>query len=659
MPTTKPTVCPLDCPDRCALDVTVEDDGVLKIDGSHRLPITAGYICAKVRGFGKRLDSPLRVLHPMKRVGPKGSGEWVRVSWDEALDEVAARFQAIEAVHGPEAILPYAYSGSNGLLTSHGMDERFWNRLGASKLARTLCAANTGAGWTQVLGDLPGADPLEVTQADAIVLWGVNPSASGIHLVPPIREAQARGAFLIVVDPRRTPLAKDADLHLPVHPGADVALALSMCGVLLEEGLHDREFVARHARGLESLRAASREWSPERAGDLARVESEAIRAAARALAARRRVFFRVGWGLERNRNGTDAVRAVLSLRALLGRFGERGAGVALSTSKGYRMSFERAERPDLRKGDARTINMSQLARALEEEREPPIEAVFVYNANPIATVPDQQRLARAFRRESLFTVVHEQLWTDSCELADLVLPATTFLEHKELCRSYGGYALQWGEPVVTPRGEARSNHAVFAELGQRMGFAEDAFRESEDDLARAVLAGTPGGIQFEELKAKSVIPVKAPLQFGDVFPSRGFIDMAGAAPPRWRPSPVDGDRPLTLISPASGRAITSTLFEGAVPGSARLSLSPEDAAARGLASGDLARACSSWGEVVALVDVTPELPSGVASMPKGLWRSATRNGWTATALAPDHVDEQGGGACYNDARIEVERARGA
>ncbi|HKE01959.1 MAG TPA: molybdopterin-dependent oxidoreductase, partial [Planctomycetota bacterium] len=273
---TLPSVCPLDCPDRCALDVVVEDGRVVEIDGSRRSPLTAGYICAKVRRFGERVDSKERVLHPMRRTGPKGSGAYERISWDEAIATVAGRLASIARESGPEAILPYHYDGSNGLLTAHGMDERFWNRLGASQLGRTFCAANTGAGWSAVLGDLPGSDPQEAEHADAIVLWGVNPSVSGIHLVPPVRRAKKRGAYLVVVDPRRTPLARDADLHLPILPATDVVVALSAISVLAREGLADTKFLARWARGWPELQAAAKPWTPERAGELAGIPSDSI-----------------------------------------------------------------------------------------------------------------------------------------------------------------------------------------------------------------------------------------------------------------------------------------------------------------------------------------------------------------------------------------------
>lgn len=655
-PQVLPSVCPLDCPDRCALDVTVDADRVLKIDGSTRSPLTAGYICAKVRRFGERLDGPERVLHPMRRTGPKGSGSYERVSWDDAVGEIATRFRAILGKSGGEAILPFWYAGSNGLLTSRAMDMRFWNRLGASELARTFCAANTGAAWKSVFDDLPGADPADVEHADVVVLWGVNPSVTGIHLVPLIRAARERGAFLAVVDPRRTPLARAADVHLPVLPGTDVAVAMAMIGVMAGDGLADEAFLGRSARGWPALRRAAADWTPERAGALARVDPDGIRRVARALAAGKAAFVRVGWGLERNRNGVDAVRAVLSLRAAAGRFGARGAGVALSTSGGFRMDLAGAERPDLRERPSRTINMSELGRALEEARDPAIEALYVYDANPVATAPNQSRVARAMARESLFTVVHEQVWTDTCDLADVVLPATTFLEHRELCRSYGGYALHWSEPVVPPRGEARANHAVFAALAQAMGFDDPAFLESEDDIARAVLRGTGAArVELEALKAAPYQPIPAPRQFADAFPARGYVDLDSApGPPVYREPPADPELPLVLISPSSDRAITSTLFELQPPGSAEIQLAPADAEARKLRAGDLVRARNSFGAVVAVLAIAPELPAGVAALPKGLWRRATRNGWTANALAPDHLDAAGGGACYNDARVEVE-----
>jgi anaerobic selenocysteine-containing dehydrogenase len=644
----QPSVCPLDCPDRCALDVTVDDGRVVKIDGSRRSEYTNGYICSKVRRFPERQNSPQRLRHPMKQIGAKGSGAFERISWEEAIHLIAGKFTDLKDTVGPESILPFHYDGSNGLITSGGMDERFWNRLGASQISKTYCAANTGAAWSAVFRDLPGCDPTDVRQSDAIVLWGVNPSVSGIHMVPWVREAKAKGAFLAVVDPRLTPLARQADLHLRVLPGTDVLVAMAMIRAAHEEGLMDREFVNRWTRGFDSLLTAT--CTPEEAASLAGVPAASIRALPRALSKSRAPFFRVGWGLERNRNGTDSVRAVLSLRAVMGRFGRRGSGILISTSGGYGIDRSPAAAPHLRKRPARVINMSQLGMALEETRDPEIRALFVYNANPAATAPNQERVIRALSRDSLFTVVHEQVWTDTCDYADVVLPATTFLEHKELCRSYSGYALQWSDPVVKETAEAKPNHWMFTKLAKAMRFEESELRDGEEDVARAAVKNT------DEVKREGYVPVHRPVSFVDVFPSRGYVDLCGSHAPAYRPAAVDAHLPLILISPASDKAITSQLFELTPNGSAKITIAPAEANRRGLRHGDEVCIRNSFGSVVAILAISDEVPEGVASMPKGLWRRSTKNSWTANALAPDHVDPLGGGACYNDARVEIEKA---
>jgi anaerobic selenocysteine-containing dehydrogenase len=656
MPQTIRTVCPLDCPDRCALDVDVEGARILKIDGSQRSPLTAGYICAKVRGFDRRVDGPDRVLHPMLRKGPKGSDTWTRISWDEATSLLAEKFGEIVRTDGPLAIVPYSYSGSNGLLTSHSMDERFWNRLGASNIVRTLCAANTGAAWESVFGDMPGSDPLELQHSDAVVLWGVNPSASSIHLVPLVREVLRRGGYLCAVDPRATPLARQATDHVAPLPGTDVAVAMAMIRIAIEEGLVDPAFLQQHGRGFDALSRAAREWTPEKASEISGVPADGLARVPRALARARAPFFRVGWGQERNRNGTDATRAVLMLRAIFGKFNERGSGVTLSTTRGYRMDLSKAEGTHLRSGPVRELNMSRLAHDLDHATDPPIRALFVYNCNPVATAPNQTALVRALRRESLFVAVHEQVFSDTCACADLVLPATTFLEHHDLCRSYGGYALQWCTPAVAPRGEALPNHALFQRLAAAMGFKDDEFDVSETDLARQIYGtarGTSAG--FETLEAERFVPIAAPRPFVDVTPSRKFIDFAGSAPPTYVPNPLGEHLPFAVISPSTDRGITSTLYELMEPGTAVVSISPSDASVRGLRDGETVRLSNPLGEVVARLAISPDLRPGVLSLPKGLWRRATRNGFTSNALSPDHVDRTGGGACYNDARAEISR----
>ncbi|MFZ5478902.1 MAG: molybdopterin-containing oxidoreductase family protein [Myxococcota bacterium] len=580
---TLPSVCPLDCPDRCSLSVDVDGGHVTRIAGSRAYPWTDGYICAKVRGFGRRVHGDGRVTRPSVRHGDT----WQHVSWDEALALVATRFRAIMAAEGPEAILPVWYGGSNGWLTGGGLDQRLWNRLGVSRCLRTLCAANTGAGTKMAYGAMTSGDVADVEHAAMCLVWGMNPSASGIHVVPPLKALQARGGRLVVVDPRRTPLAEAADLHLPVLPGADVPLALALAHVAFVEGLADVGWLEANATGWEDYRTAAMAWSPARAADATGVSPRDIEGLARMYAEASPAMVRCGWGIERTRNGSDSVRAVLLLPAVFGKFGVRGGGYAMSTSAGYRVDPAKWQGTS----DARGVNLSRLARAIEETRDPPIRALYVYNCNPMATVPDQGRLARQLAREDVFVVVHEQVWTDTCDHADVVLPATSFLEHDELVRSYAGYVVQWAEPVIPPVGEARSNHVVLQDLGRRLGVDDPV---TERELAAEILSHVPNAPDFETLRRERVALLPRPVQFVDTFPDGGRVRMS--PPPVHRPPPCDADLPLILISPATQKAISSTMYETEtdVP----LEIHPDDAAARGITDGDLVRAFNPRGEVV-------------------------------------------------------------
>lgn len=619
-----------------------------RIDGSDKNPLTESFICSKVAKFGRRVYGPERVLHPAIRVGPKGPGaRFERVSWDEAMAVAAERLRAIRAESGGEAILPYWYGGSNGYVTGGGLDSRLWARLGTSQLLRTFCASNAGAAVESVYGSLPSADPLDVDHADCVLLWGMNPTASGIHLVPRLNALVERGGKLVVVDSRRIPLAKKAALHLAPLPGTDVVVALAMLHLAFARGWADGASLAK-APDAGALGAHVADWTPERAAKIADVPARDIEAAAEIYASSSPALVRCGWGLERTRNGVDAIRAVLSLPAVYGKFGPRGGGYAMSTSPGYRTDKSRyvPKHPP-----TRAVNMSRLGRALLELQDPPIRALWVYDCNPVATAPDQQRVIRGLLREDLFVVVHEQSWTDTCDYADVVLPATTFLEHKELTRSYGGYLFQWAEPVVPPVGEARPNHQVFGELARRLDLRGDDLAVTEEELARAVVDATPTAPAdaWEQLMTGRVAKVPSPLQLPERF------RLVGDAPPAYRPPPVDADLPLALISPASSRGVSSTMFETLGEGEARVSLHPADAAARGLSDGDAARVWNSQGEAALRVAIDRDLRPGVCMIPKGLWRRSTLDRATGNSLVPDHVDERGLGACYNDARVEVTR----
>ncbi|MEZ4241827.1 MAG: molybdopterin-dependent oxidoreductase [Myxococcota bacterium] len=515
------SVCTLDCPDRCSLSVRVEDGRVAGLDGSEANPLTAGFICGKVRKFGQhRVHGPLRLHHPMIRTGPKGPGAtFRRASWDEAIAAVAERFRAIAEQDGWEAVWPYWYGGSNGWLTGGGLDVRLWRRLGTSGIARTLCAENAAAGARAVYGDLPSADPLDVDDADLIVIWGFNPSASGIHWVPRVQAARARGAALVVVDPPGHAAREEADLHLAPLPGTDVALALAVAGVALERGLADEAFLARWCDGVDAYRAAAAAWPAARAAEVCGLAAADIERLAALWAERReRALLRTGWGLERTRNGSDAVRAALSLPAVFGAFGRRGAGYVTSTSPGRRVDSEGWQRvPGEPARPPRVLNMSRLGRVLEETRDPPIRALYVYDCNPVATAPDQARVVRALARDDLFVVVHEQVHTDTVDYADVVLPATTFLEHLDVSYGYGANVLGWSEPVIPPVGEARSNHATIAALAAALGLGDEpALAEPERALAERIAAAAGPG---PELVARGVVPGARPVQLVDALPA--------------------------------------------------------------------------------------------------------------------------------------------
>src|SRR4051812_11481273 len=459
------TACPLDCPDACSLAVTVQHGKVLTIDGSHKNPVTDGYICAKVRKFGERLYGPDRLLYPSIRKGRKGEGKFKRVTWDQALQLIVERMRKAKADAGGESILPFSYGGSNGLLTQDNLDAQLWRRFGTSRLARTVCAAPTSAANMALYGKMPSVTYQDYPEAQLIVLWGVNPSASGIHLIPFVREAQERGAKLVVIDPRSTQQSRSADLHLAVRAGTDVAVALAIHRYLFEEGFADRAFMAAHTKNGDRLRERASEWTFERAAEVAGVDAASIRQVAELYASSTPALIRCGWGLERNRNGGNAAMAVLALPAVGGKFGVRGGGYSMSNSASWNIerTWIGAEEPD-----TRVVNMNHLGRALTEYSDPVVKLLFVYNCNPAATVPDQKRILRGLERDDLFTVVFEQVMTDTALYADVVLPNTTFLEGYDFAKAYGPMHLELGRPVIEPLGEARSNADVFGDLASRL-----------------------------------------------------------------------------------------------------------------------------------------------------------------------------------------------
>ncbi|HEY3884232.1 MAG TPA: molybdopterin-dependent oxidoreductase, partial [Vicinamibacterales bacterium] len=494
------TACPLDCPDSCTLEVTVEQGRVLKIDGGHANPATDDFICGKVRRFAERVYGEDRLLYPAVREGAKGHGTFVRVTWNEALDLIARRMQEVKSRFGAEAILPFSYGGSNGLLTQDTNDLELWRRFGTSRLARTVCAAPTGAATLGLYGKMSTVAYADYPEARLIVLWGVNPAASGIHLVPFLNAAQRAGATLIVIDPRRTSLAKKADLHLSIKPGTDLAVALAIHRVLFEEGGADREFLERYTTGADTLRDAAAPWTIERAAAEADIDPAALRAFAGLYIASSPALVRCGWGLERNRNGGSAAAAILALPAVAGKFGVRGGGYSMSNSPAF--GLRAAQWIDAPEPPARIVNMNHLGRALTEYTTPPVQMLFVYNCNPLTTMPDQNRVLEGLTRDDLFTVVFEQVFTDTARYADLILPATTFLEHYDIAKGYGPISLQLVRPVIEPQGEARPNADVFSAIAERLGVGQA--EEDAETLLR--ITGKMGDRGAELLEKGSATP---------------------------------------------------------------------------------------------------------------------------------------------------------
>ena len=660
------TACPLDCPDACSMEATVEEGRLVALDGTTDNPVTRGYICGKVRDLPRLIHGAERILHPLARRGAKGEADFEPVSWDEALDQVATRMAEARREHGGEAILPLSYGGSNGFLTQDNADARLFRRLGASRLMRTVCAAPTGRAATGLYGKMGGVAYTDFAHARLIVLWGMNPAASGIHQIPFIREAQEAGATLVVVDPRRTKLARTADHHLAVRPGTDLPIALSIIRWLFENDRADTAFLDAHATGVEELRRRASEWTCARAAAVAGIAPAEIETLARLYADSSPALIRCGWGLERNRNGGSAAAAVLALPAVAGKFGVRGGGYTMSNSGVYGVDTTAAiGEPE---ATTRRINMNLVGQELLERRDPPITVLFIYNNNSLATLPRQESVRRGLLRQDLFTVVFDQVMTDTARYADIVLPATSFLEHHELMRGYGSYGFQEVRPVIARVGESRPNCEVFSELCRRLGLYRPGDAENSEALREALLAAHPmGDAGLRALTGGELVPPPsglAPVQFVDELPRTSDrkahlvpADLDAEAPGglyAYRDDPGGADAPLALISPSTERTISSTLgslHRHQVP----LDMHADDARARSIADGDRVRVFNGYGEVRCLARISAEMRPGVVCLPKGLWSHNTLNGATANALAPDTLTDLGGGACFNDARVQVER----
>lgn len=658
------TTCTMDCPDTCGLEVTVTDGAIQRIQGTHDHPTTNGFICDKVSRFARRIYHEDRLHFPMRRVGRKGEGQFARISWDEATNEITTRFKSITQQWGSEAILPYHYGGSNGLLGDEFMDHLYFATLGASRMAKTLCAAPSTAVSRDMYGRMPGVAFEDYVHAKCIIVWGANPKASNIHLVPFLRRAKKNGAFIAAINPVQVFSSQEVDLHLPVFPGTDLLIALAMIRLWKEAERFDLRFLQDHADGLESLLVQADQWTVERAAQEARVDPQAIRTLARVYADASPALIRSGWGIERNRNGGQALAAILAMPALLGKFGVRGGGYTMSNSGAAQLDTSKVFGP--LSWPTRIINQTQLGAVLTENLRPPIKGLFVYNCNAAVTVPDQNAVLRGLAREDLFTVVSEQVMTDTARYADILLPAVTFLEQREIKRAYGSYVVGGVQPVIAPVGEAKSNEEVFALLGRAMGWQHEPFFWDTDTYMEKVATTLKLDRQAANLSTwragkgqRYDFPGPTPRQFDTVSP-RTVDGKIHLTPPALGKMPFRYQReqsaqfPLALISPSNSKMITSIFGEFNYP-ELWLTIHPQDAGTRQINTGDTVRVFNSLGEVICRAKVDKGVRPGVVAMPKGAWRKSSRNGLTSTALCPSHVNEVGGGACFNDARVEVEK----
>jgi anaerobic selenocysteine-containing dehydrogenase len=658
------TACPLDCPDACTLNVTLRGGRITKIDGSPRNEVTRGYICAKVRKFHQRVYGDDRLLRPATRRAGKGAGGFRPVTWDTALELITAKIEEVRAEFGAEAILPLCYGGSNGLLTQDSTDAILFRRLGASRLLRTVCAAPTGAANAALYGKMASTSYQDYPEARLIILWGVNPATTGIHIMPFLKEARDQGARVVAIDPRGTTLARQADLFLQVKPGTDLVVALALHRYLFVEGHADAAFLAEHTIGAERLREKAEPWTFERAAETSGVSVQALQTLAEWYATSSPAVVKCGWGLERNRNGGSAATAILALPAVAGKFGVRGGGYTMSNSASWNLDRSWVRDPE---PPTRAINMNHLGRVLMGNHDgPPIKLLFVYNCNPAVTLPNQHAVLKGLAREDLFTVVFDQVLTDTALFADVVLPATTFLEHYEFVKGYGPISLQLARPVIEQVGDSRSNPEVFAELTRRLGLDQPDDPEGELDAMLQILERLPAphGDELREQATANPPFEGRPVQFVDVFPRTSdrrvhlFPEALDREAPMglygFQPDPATDDYPLALISPASDRTISSTLGELSRP-DVRLDMNPDDAESRGIEDAEDVRVFNGLGEVRVAVHLTPLMRRGTVSLPKGLWRRNVANGYTSNALVPDSLTDIGAGACFNDARVQVSK----
>jgi anaerobic selenocysteine-containing dehydrogenase len=661
------TVCPHDCPDLCSIVATVRDGRLVGVTGDPDHPFTRGFLCGKVQRYEERVHSPARLLTPLRRVGPKGAGDLVEVGWDEALDEIADRWRGVIAEHGPEALVGYAYGANQGLVNRNVVRALF-HALGASRFnPGTVCDSACGAGWEHAVGDAPGTDPETVVDSDLVVAWGANLATTNVHMLPLIDDARAKGAQLVVIDPFRTRTARRADWYLAPRVGTDAALALGLMHVIVRDGRHDADYVARRTVGFDELReTVLPNYAPARVAEITGLAADDVERLADLYARARAPFLRLGMGMSRHRQGGMAIRTVACLPALVGAWGRPGAGALLDTAGIWGWDLDALRRPDLAPRRTREVNHSLLGRALCELDDPPVKALFVASNNPAVTCPDQARVLAGLAREDLFTVVHDCYMTDTARYADLILPASTAMESEDLFRSYGTYYCQYGPKLIEPLGQSKPNLELVQALAERMGLDDPFFRLTRRQYFELVLAGATGPtaeLDLDRLLAGGAVKLAVP---GDgpattYFRSEALAAAGLPALPEWRPDPAAGDAarfPLRLLT-GPGHFQHHTVMAGVErlqrrEGEAACLLHPDDAASRGVADGARVLLGNDRGEVAFRARVTSDAQAGTVVVlgQRGTADHPLGRG-SVNRLVSDALSDMGEGATYQSTWVEA------
>ncbi len=667
-PIVLPTICALDCPDACSLHITVEGDRVTHLAGAPSHPITQGFACAKMARYPQRQEQDDRLLLPQRRVGKKGEGRFETVSWGTALDEIAERTKSIVEQHGSQSILPYCYGGTMGVIEGTS-PFAFFRRLGALELDQTICAATGGAGWEANYGpNKIGTDPEDLIHSKYIVLWGINALRSNSHIAPFLKEARKKGCRILHIDPYRNETSRFADEHWQIKVGTDAALALAIGNEIFCNEWHDEDYLEEHCIGIEEYREACSNWTLERAADYCDIRLEALRSMVRGYATGEASFIKVGYGMTRNEGGGNALRAITLLPALIGAWRKKGGGGCLSTSGAFGLNTRRVSGSDLIQPGTRLVNMSLLASELDPDTTR-VRGLFVYNSNPAAVAPDSSRVRRGLGNDDLFTVVLEHFQTDTADYADYLLPATTFLEHSDVYTSYGHYYLQYSEPVVAARGQAKSNRWIFTELARRLGFGDECLYWSTEQILEELLDSTNprlAGITAERLIRERSIKLQLPDPYlpysdGSNFPDRKI---------RFSPTPRQLDfevqpnqeYPLRLISPPGPFILNTSM--GNVPsvikmagGEPQIIIHPLDAGPLGIADGDHVDVTSCSGSICRKAIVSEDGKPGVAIALGQWWPKLAPDRKSLNDITSERLTDLGGGSTFGNPVVRVTKVQ--